>query len=388
MARAKALGRGWGAPSLLMLIVGLGGCRTSYLAPPPEAPPAGLARTPRGGADPGDLEGIEAEESLCRRSLDAQTVAASLRAIDAATERLGGVCSIEPVGDDPLLWRVWCRSDALFRSGHYLRSSEEPFACGDEQAASAFECAGKILSRLLLEPGHASQVELVSVGHVDRQRISSEGEFVREPCTELQSLFEARGAEPWTAPEEPPEDVEVWNQRLAWCRAAFGASETLRGLRANASAQQIQIAVVGAGTRWLDARGECPHRDRGQRPGACPEARRLDVLMRFVPAVRSVERSCRAPTELRGGRAARALYCYEDCSVTRDMGRVRQQYSTGRRSGFVLFERSAAEPGAGWIIRRPGPANAPNVNLGAVEAILEMREQPPEAEALEGRDAE
>lgn len=362
--------RGRGA-LLVALLAMAWGCRAVYVAPAASMPKDSTIETPRAEADPGDLDGVAEAETSCRRSLHTNTVAASLRAIDTATERIGRFCSIEPVRDDPLLWRVWCRADALFKSGHYLRSNSEPFDCGDVQAGSAFECAGSILAELLLAPGHAQRVEVVSVGHVDQQNLSSEGDFIREPCVELQGELAQRGVEAWAPAQGDPGPIEVWNTRLSWCRAAWGASEALKGLRSGSGrSTEVDVAVVGAGSQWQAARGRCPVRPQGQDRGQCAPARRVDVLLRFVPAEHSVQSECRPPANLKGGAAARALYCYEDCSAMREVGKVRQQYTPASSAAFSLFEAGSAQP-EGWIVRQPRGEQP--VNAAAVETILGMR---------------
>ena len=358
----------------LLAIVLLCGCRTVYVAPPGPASPPPVAPVSRGNGDEGDLAAIRELESVCRRTLEAQTVAASLVAIDALTETLGSVCSLEPVDDDPLLWRVWCRADALFQSGHYLRSSTAPSTCQGTETQSAFECAGRILASHLLVPGHAEGVEVVSVGHVDRQRLASGGAFVGAPCPELQQEFAVPASARWAAPEtgETPDDdaLLVWNDRLSWCRAAYGASQTLRGLRAVAGSrrQRLDVAVVGAGTEWLEGVGRCPE-GAGSGRGSCAAARRVDVLLRFEPAERLVEQRCAPPGEIRGD-AAQVLYCYEDCAVVREVGRVRQRYLLTAGRTESLFGGEGRAPGGHWIIHRAQGATGSPVNVPALRRML------------------
>ncbi len=362
--------------ALLAAALLLAACRTAYPAPPPRAAAAAARPTHSDASDSGDVAAIEEREAACRRTLHGSAVAASLEAIDAVTEALGQFCSLEPVEDDPLLLRVYCRADALFQSGHYLRASADPFPCQGTPSQSAFECAGRILAARLLVPGHAQGVELVSIGHVDRQRIAGDSAFVRDPCVDLQHALGVPAAESWAPAETAaPADLAAWNHRLAWCRAAYAATETLRGLRAVAGPiRQLDASVVGAGTSWLDARRACPG-GRGTSPGECTAARRVDVLVRIEPAERPIQSACHPPEAMRSA-AARALYCLEDCTIARDVGRVRQRF-VPQRSAYVLFGDSSTPADPAWLIRRiPGSTPRPT-NLTALRAILGLPPPPP-----------
>lgn len=354
-------------------------CRTAYVAPPARTAATPTSLLDRGAADPGDMNGVAIEEASCRTTLQSQTVVASLAAIDAVAEALGSVCTLAPVQDDPLLWRVWCRSDALFQSGHYLRSSTDPFDCRGAPTSSAFACAGKLLAERLIAPGYTDRVEVLSVGHVDRQRLATDAAFIGEPCAALQARFSVAQENRWSAPAAPgaastpaapaaSTDIAVWNDRLAWCRAAYAAGEVLSGL---GPTRAVDVGVVGAATSWLDARRACPDGRRGDAPGACTAARRVDVLVRFVPAARAAGRACEPSPAVAERSAQRALYCYEDCAVARDVGRVRQRYVVGR-SSYALFAPTQAAAGEHWLVQRmPGATLAP-VNVGALRAILQL----------------
>ncbi|MCA9609624.1 MAG: hypothetical protein KC619_28695, partial [Myxococcales bacterium] len=106
---------------LALAVLGVVGasCRAPYPAPPPRSA-ARLSPTQWGPTDGGDIPAIRRAESQCLARLSPSAVSAAFRAVDQVAEALVDLCSIQIVDDDPLVWHVWCGSDATFQSGTYL----------------------------------------------------------------------------------------------------------------------------------------------------------------------------------------------------------------------------------------------------------------------------
>jgi hypothetical protein len=351
------------------------GCRATYVAPEPRTV-ATLSPSRWGMTDSGDTAAIRRAEQACIAGLSPRAVSAAFQAVDEVAEALVDLCSIRIVNDDPLVWHVWCGSDATFQSGHYLAPQDGSVACEGETASTAFECIGRILGRHVLTSDmrqHVEGVEIVSVGSVDAQRLSAESQFLADPCTELQSELGLAESMRWTAPETPPSDAEraeIWNRRLSWCRAGFAAREMRRGM-ARQIGGRYELAAIGAGTDWLEDwrrthRGRlCPTASRADGRGECEAARRVDLFVR-VRAQQGEARaeSCRPPANVPGGEAGQALYCYADCQARAAIGRNPQGFQAPSSAPDLLFGRSRAEPPPGWIVDRSvsgGPVNTSSV---------------------------
>ncbi len=367
--------------ALLALALLVAGCRATY--PAPEARTVRPLRSSNWGrADTGDVSSIQRAERACMAGLSPRAVSAAFQAVDEVAEALVDLCSIEIVGDDPLVWHVWCGSDALFTSGHYLAPADGSVACDGGTARTAFECIGRILARHVLDRAmsqHVEGVEIVSLGSVDRQRLAPDSQFLAEPCPDLQrELGLAEGAQ-WSAPESAPSDEEragVWNRRLSWCRAAFSAREMQRGMSSRVGGD-YELAAIGAGTDWLDhwrqaRRTPCPtspaasgERGRGQ----CRDARRVDLFIR-VRAREGTQaaEACRPPSGVPGGPSGEALYCYADCQARAAVGRNSQGFSAPSSAPDLLFGTSRASTPEGWIGER-GAGGAP-VNTDSVRELL------------------
>lgn len=358
------------------------GCRSAYVAPEPETPPR-LDGLPAGPGDRGDILRMSQAESTCRGSLTARTIVASVQAVEDVTAALSTACDVLLEDEDPLAWRVWCRSDALFRSGHYLRSSTEPFDCGGSEVPNAFACIGRILAQRILAPGFTDRVELVTVGHVDREPVALGGAFARDGCVDLQAEFRIRNR--WAALdlEETPVDErfptdearedarQEWNDRLAWCRAAYAAQEILDGVAGESSGSrgQVDLAVLGMGPQWLEERGVCP--STGAPTEQCVDARRVDILLRFVPTTRDVVSRCEPPPAAADDEAERALYCFEDCLGAQNVGQLGQ---TEVAAGGTppLFAPGGGGLGPRWVVHRAaGPTSDP-LHVDTVRDILGM----------------
>ena len=347
----------------LLLVLAVTGCRATY--PAPESRSAARLSPTRGGrTDDGDVETNRRAERQCIAGLSPRAVSAAFQAVDEVADALVDLCQIAIVDDDPLVWHVWCGSDATFRSGHYLGPSEGSVQCDGAEASTAFECIGRILARHVLGrtmSQHVQGVEIVSLGSVDQQRLSTESEFLADPCAGRQAAPASPEPHGGPAPLEHPGHLEragLWNRRLSWCRAAFSARELQRGM-ASAVGGRYDLAAIGAGDDWLrdwrrDHRGSCPtaasvsgERGRGQ----CRDARRVDLFVRIRAEQGSAAAAeCDPPDTLSGGEPAKALYCYSDCQARAATGRNPQGFSAPRARPDLLFGGGGEAP-SGWIVR-------------------------------------
>lgn len=371
--------------SLVLVALVLASCRSSYPAPPARTARA-LSPTSWGRTDGGDIPTMRRAEQQCVAGLSPRAVSAAFQAVDQVADALVDLCSIAIVDDDPLVWHVWCGSDATFRPGHYLAPSDRTVSCEGGEASTAFECIGRILARHLLGSGmsqHVQGVEIVSIGSVDQQRLAAESEFIREPCADLQAELALRERRRWSGPteeDEPPTDDErggLWNRRLSWCRAAFSGRELRRGM-SRAVGGDYELAAIGAGADWLTSwraahRGRrCPTSSRasGERGrGQCRDARRVDLYVRVRAEQGSrAAASCSAPDDLPGGEAGQALYCFSDCQMRAAIGRNPQGFSAPRAPSDLLFGASRAEAPEGWIVDRA--VGGGTVNTASVRALL------------------
>lgn len=359
-------------------------CRSSYPAPEPRTA-ARLSPTSWGGTDGGDIPTIRRAERQCVAGLSPRAVSAAFQAVDQVAGALVDLCSIQIVDDDPLVWHVWCGSDATFRSGHFLAPVDQPVSCMGGEAPTAFECIGRILAQNLLGSGmsrHVSGVEIVSIGSVDQQRLAAESEFIADPCGALQEELSLGRDNRWNAPteEEPATDEDragVWNRRLSWCRAAFSARELRRGM-ARTIGGNYELAPIGAGTDWLTSYRRthsgrrCPTSARasGERGrGQCRDARRVDLFVRVraEQGSRAAE-ACRPAEGLPGGEAGQALYCYSDCQARAAIGRNPQGFSAPSAPSDLLFGESRAGTPEGWIVDRG--VGGGSVNTSSVRELL------------------
>ncbi len=366
---------------LVLLLALVTGCRTTYPAPEGRSYPT-LSATQWGATDSGDTASIRRAEQACLSGLSPRAISAAFQAVDEAAAALVDLCSIGIVDDDPLVWHVWCGSDALFTSGHYLAPANASVRCEGENARTAFECIGRILARHLLGRSmsqHVQGVEIVAIGSVDRQRLARQGEFLSDPCRDLQRELRLSDALQWSAPERPPSEEErsgVWNQRLSWCRAAFSGRELQRGMSRDL-AGRYELAAIGAGTDWLEQwnrthRTPCPTSARasGERErGQCRDARRVDLFIRVLAeqGTQAAE-TCRAPTDIPGGESGQALYCLADCQARAAIGRNPQGYQAPRSAADLLFGQSRSEAPRGWLVDRS--ANGAPVNTASVRQLL------------------
>lgn len=371
------------AALLVLAVLSAAACRAPYPAPQPRTA-ARLSPTRWGATDGGDIPAIRRAEQQCLERLSPSAVSAAFRAVDEVAEALVDLCSIRIVDDDPLVWHVFCGSDATFRSGHYLAPPDRPVTCLDGRAATAFECIGQILAEHLLARSmseHVAGVEIVSIGSVDEQRLGVESEFIAEPCTALQRELVLGSAQQWTAPAagERPSDEDragLWNRRLSWCRAAFAGRELRRGMSRSVGGT-YELAPIGAGSDWLTswrrAHGgqSCPTspRESGEDGrGQCRDARRVDLFVRVQAhqGTRSAA-ACEPPSGLPGGEAGQALYCYSDCQARAATGRNPQGFSAPSAPLNLLFGPGATPP-SDWIVDRGVSGRA--VNTASVRQLL------------------
>ncbi|MGE0788604.1 MAG: hypothetical protein AB7S26_23235 [Sandaracinaceae bacterium] len=364
------------APSLAVL-AGLTACREPYPAPPPRSA-ASVSTTTWGRTDQGDRETIRAAEQRCLSGLSPRAVSAAFQAVDQVADALVDLCAIEIVDDDPLVWHVWCGSDATFRSGHYLAPADRPVTCAGGRADTAFECIGRILASNVLGGGLSGQVsgvEIASVGSVDEQRVAADSAFLTEPCPGLQNELGLPQDQRWDVPTSPPSDAErrsLWNQRLSWCRAAFSASELRQGM-ARTVGGRYSLAAMGAGAEWLreyrrrHSGRACP--SRPAEPGECSEARRVDLYIRVrAEEGRQGAEACVPREGLPGGESGQALFCYADCSARAAIGRNTQGYDAPSARADLLFGAGTSRAPSGWIVTDSSSGN--HVNAGSVRQLL------------------
>lgn len=367
-----------GTVALLALLTG---CRATYPAPAERTVPR-VSPTQWGRTASGDIGAIRSAERQCLAGLSPRAVSAAFQAVDEVADALSELCTIDIVGDDPLVWHVWCGSDATFQSGHYLAPSGESVRCDGANASSAFECIGRILARHLLASEmsrHVQGVEIVSIGSVDDERVAEDSAFLAAPCGDLQEQLGLEEDMRWQSPEEPPDPesrASVWNRRLSWCRAAFSARELRQGM-ARSIGGRYELAAIGAGADWLDhwrrTHGTlCPTsaRESGERGrGQCRDARRVDLFIR-VKAEQGTEavEACRPPADVPGGESGQALYCYADCQARAAVGRNPQGYSAPRAPADLLFGGSSERAPERWIGQRSTAGQS--VNLSSVRQLL------------------
>lgn len=411
---------------LLLILAACG--RAPYPAPP--AHPVGTTDAPRATPrDEGDEGRIRGMERQCRTRLSGETAEAALAALDRVREVLGSGCDLETVAHDPLHWRLRCRSDALFQSGKYqLTRTETP--CAELQGARVhpWTCVGAVLRGLVGGDSSLATLQLSVMGHVDYQLLKPGS--ASHVCTELQTAlgFVPPGRWEKVVEDAPDEERLYANNQLAWCRAANVAAHVRTGMGGDAkpgagtgtpsgtdaslsgtsagsatdasgatppleiavvgnppsarrgedsgggsstATPSVELAVVGMATSWLASQkeGVCPShgKARTDRPD-CPEARRVDVLVRFSPRA-DVRRSTCSKTE--PGTEA-ALWCLEDCMEHLALGGG-SAGSDVTPEAAPLFVDGKEDRGAlpvGWYVQRvPAPATR-KLALGRVCAVL------------------
>lgn len=391
-------------------------CRSaSYPMPSrPAAEPLRAAAPVRAEERP-SMEAIRAMETACRHGLRAETVRASLATMDRVRLALGSVCGLEHVAGDPLHWRLHCGTDDFFSVGHYALN-ESPDRNGVPTVAPCdalgrlvpslrgvpvhrWVCAGAVLHELIANAqraqgaGHGGRIELAALGHADTTLFREQGAW--DACPGLRATFGFSPGEGWTplGAHATVTDRSRANEQLSWCRAAQVARAmrcglalvthgnqrfegdpcaSLRPEELGASGGASRTSVVGAGTTWVASQpqGTCSAEPNAL-PGACPEARRVDVFVRFVPASDLIDAPCPRASDDPAG----ALYCLQQC-----LERAAAPASTDRldaATGADLHVRcgSGAPAPASWIVH-PAPTPGDDcraLNVGAVRASLRMR---------------
>ncbi len=321
----------------------------AYPAPASRPLPATTAPGPV-AADEGDVGRIRALEQTCRARLSRSTVGASLTALDRVHEVLGAGCDIRTVDHDPLHWHLSCRSDALFDSGKYALSAR-PAACRELGGPAApWSCAGAVLSSLLrpqsAQSGAIVRMEVAVLGHVDRQPLRAES--TSHLCTGLQETLAYKPPVAWSAVAEDAEEGErlYANNQLAWCRAASVSDALLSGMRRAAKRHRraaptsaLELAIAGFGDAWLGSQkeGRCPSTGASSADEPrCADARRVDLLLRFVPHAGATESEC----DRQGETAEDALACLEACLEEAAVG---QQVGSGVQAGAAPIFRSGEQ---------------------------------------------
>lgn len=284
--------------------------------------------------DPDAVARITAMTQACQRATVTRARDAAGRAMDTVRMTLGSFCSIETVGGDALHWRVRCDANAFFDLGRFqLRESPEAMTrCPNLNGAlvDRWSCAGAVLRDFVQSDG---TLELVTVGHVDHVALSQSTTFAG--CEALGSAVSFSPERGWFAPATAAtaEDRTRGNEQLAWCRAAQvaravrcgmalrqrGAAAPPAGCDALSPAEVFgpsatgATTVLGAGTAWMDRHTAACSPGVALNgvvlAGQCPEARRVDVMVRLVPRELTVERPCVVAENDPAG----ALGCLQRC---------------------------------------------------------------------------
>ena len=315
---------------------------TPYPAPKAPGPPPPTIYADTTGRDNGDTGAIAALEERCRMRLRGDTADASLEALDRMRQLLGESCELRTVENDPLHFRLRCRSDALFASGSF-ELSRRRVRCKEAPSgqATTWDCLGAIARKLLADEA-IERLAVAVVGHVDLQplNVTSEAHL----CKSVQTSLDYKPPHPWRpVPAGAAEEARLYaNDQLAFCRAGAVALEIVRGLGQRGAKQATDLAVLGAGATWLRSQPKgCPTRSPERQEGVCAAARRGDVLLGFSPKLHSEVSRCQADA------AHNALTCLQDC---------REQAAVGFHTGAGLDKADAplfsnrAAPG-----RRPPP---------------------------------
>lgn len=289
-------------------------CRSAYPAPPART----LAATNPLHADDGNrgqVTEVHRIERQCRTRLEHDTANASLSALDRVHEVLGSSCDVTTVNRDPLHWVLHCRSDALFKSGEYALADKSKVSCRELGGAtvSQWQCVGAVFQELFARGGAIEGLSAAVIGHVDMQALNpGSGSNV---CAELMQSLGYTPDVPWepVAPGASDDERQFANQQLAFCRAASVGDQLRQGmLRKPAPESQSELAVVGAGSNWLQSQpgGICPaHGKSWLERSDCMDARRVDLLVRFTPKAARTQSTCNADRNDPSG----ALYCLEQC---------------------------------------------------------------------------
>jgi hypothetical protein len=350
--------------ALPVLLLALAGCsRSAYPAPAPRViplnePPAGIQ------VDQGDVDRIRELERACRVRLRGETANASLAALDRVHEVLGAGCDISTVDHDPLHWLLHCRSDALFESGRYaLAAAKQPCPELKNRRVSPWACAGAVFQGLFAREGASAlqRMGLGVVGHVDMQPINPGSDS--HLCTGLHEAFDYAPSPAWTAvpAEAEEEERQHANNQLAWCRAASVAHEIRRGMERAGGARKkakLELAVLGLGTSWLRSQpaGACPaHGKPWSERRDCGDARRVDLLVRFVPSSEVSQSVC----DREGDDPATALYCLQRCSEQAAVGSHAGSGVAARTAPLFVDGRQSDEalPDGWYLTRSPADSN-------------------------------
>lgn len=392
------------------------GCRSAtYALPPrPAAEPLRAAPAPTVDAQP-SMEAIRALETSCRQRLRAETLRASLATMDRVRLALGSVCGLEYVGGDPLHWRLHCGTDDFFSVGHYALGAAAdrngvptvaPCAALGEAAPSLrgvavhrWVCAGATLHKLLSDAQRAQggslpggRIELAVLGHSDTVPFRERGQW--DTCPALRSTLGFTPAEPWSTLGERASltDRLRANDQLSWCRAAeVGRAlrcglalvthgnqrftgdpcASLRPEELGAAGGAGRTSVVGAGSTWITTQpeGTCSV-DASGVPGSCPEARRVDVFVRFVPSADLIDAPCPHAADDPGA----ALHCLQQCNEREGAHVAVSARLDGQRTDLHVPCTAENPVPPGWI-RFPAstPTDCVQLNARALTTALRMR---------------
>jgi len=413
---------------LAALALGLG-CRGATYALPARAPAEPLRAATAVSVEEGSsLEAIRAMETSCRQGLRAETVRASLATMDRVRLALGSVCGLEYVGGDPLHWRLHCGTDDFFGVGQYaLNAGADRNGVATTAPCEAlgrlvpslrtvpvhrWVCAGAVLHELVAGAARAQgavapsgRIELAVLGHSDTVNFREGGSF--DACPSLRATLAFTPPSAWSS-LDPRADVEARrraNEQLSWCRAAEVARSMRCGLALVTHGNQrfegdpcaalrpeelggtgsaSMTSVVGAGSTWIETQPTTTcSAQPGAVPGSCPEARRVDVFVRFVPSPDLIDAPCPHPNTDPAGALACLQQCLERAAApSRELrasggGRVATSDRVDALGGTDLHQRCGtgdAYP-ASWIrypALTPGD-DCRELNVRAVRGALRMR---------------
>lgn len=405
------------------------GCRSVTYPVPSRAGGEPLRDAPAVRADEApSMEALRAMETACRHGLRAETVRASLATMDRVRLALGSVCGLESVGGDPLHWRLHCGTDDFFSVGHYALN-ESPDRNGVPTVAPCdalgrlvpalrgvavhrWVCAGAVLHELVANAqraqgaaGQGGRIELAVLGHADTVLFREHGDF--DACPALRTTLGFNPGEGWAplGARASVDDRSRANEQLSWCRAAQVARAMRCGLALVTHGNQrfegdpcaalrpeelgavggaSRTSVVGAGSTWVatQPQGTCSA-EAGGIPGSCPEARRVDVFVRFVPSSDLIDAPCPRASDDPAG----ALYCLQQCLERAAAPSRAQRATAGARAatsdrldapgGTDLHVRCGADNAfpASWIRYPPATPgdDCRELNVRAVQSSLHMR---------------
>jgi hypothetical protein len=132
-----------------------------------------------------------------------------------------------------------------------------------------------------------------------------------------------------------------------------------------------RTSVVGAGSTWITTQpsGTCSV-DASGVPGSCPEARRVDVFVRFVPSADLIDAPCPHAADDPGA----ALHCLQQCNEREGAHVAVSARLDGQRTDLHVPCTPENPVPPGWI-RFPASTatDCVQLNARALTSALRMR---------------